>query len=68
MGKERRVVFVLGFLISIERFFGFGQLGGFIDRILETEVFDGAQALQLVRSLRPDLLVMDVDMPLTNGI
>jgi CheY-like chemotaxis protein len=30
--------------------------------------FDGQMALQMARSKRPDLIIMDVNMPMTNGL
>lgn len=38
------------------------------DIIVVGEASDGAQALSLVESLEPDVLVLDVEMPYMNGI
>lgn len=47
-------------------------LAAFLERLPQVEVIgaaeDGVQALALVASLRPDLVLMDVKMPRLNGL
>jgi DNA-binding NarL/FixJ family response regulator len=38
------------------------------DIIVVAEVDDGSQAVNAVRTLRPDVVVLDVNMPVMNGI
>lgn len=43
-------------------------LDAYDDLRVVAEAGDGAEAVKLVRDLRPDVVVMDVNMPILNGI
>jgi DNA-binding NarL/FixJ family response regulator len=43
-------------------------LAGFPDIVIVGEASNGAQAIQLVEELSPDVLVLDVEMPVLGGL
>jgi DNA-binding NarL/FixJ family response regulator len=43
-------------------------LHGRVDMDVAGEAEDGRQAIELARDLRPDVILMDVDLPLMNGV
>jgi YesN/AraC family two-component response regulator len=43
-------------------------LAGVTDIQVVGEAVDGAQALELAETLRPDILLLDVEMPILNGL